>query len=106
RSAPTTSNVVSSTAKLPPIKKPYLDIPPGQVAISVPAGGELQAVGGWIQPGDRVDVLASGLPGERPGVWKIVFQNMIIQRAGPLGSADRKSTRLNSSHGSISYAVF
>src|SRR5207245_11399587 len=27
-------------------------------------------------------------------------------RAEPAGAADRKSTRLNSSHGSISYAVF
>ena len=32
--------------------------------------------------------MATGLPGERAGVWKIVFQNMIIQRAGPLGSAN------------------
>src|SRR2546429_6017471 len=29
-----------------------------------------------------------------------------LQRGGPRGSGDRKSTRLNSSHGYISYAVF
>jgi len=82
------SNVVSSVSKLPPVKKPYLDIPTGDVAVSVPAGGELQAVGGWIQPGDRVDVIATGLPGEKSGVWKTVFENLIIQRVGPVGSAN------------------
>src|SRR5438128_5569556 len=30
----------------------------------------------------------------------------LAQRKGPVFLADRKSTRLNSSHGSISYAVF
>jgi Flp pilus assembly protein CpaB len=84
----TQSNLVSSTAKLPPTLKPYLDIPAGQVAVTIPAGGELQAVGGFIQPDDRVDVLASGLPGQKQGTWKAVYQNIVIKHVGPVGSAN------------------
>src|SRR5687768_18032724 len=35
-----------------------------------------------------------------------VFDKPARELLGPLDSADRKSTRLNSSHGYISYAVF
>src|SRR5438445_2587822 len=39
-----------------------------------------------------------------PGVaWAVVCHR---QRVGQVGSGDRKSTRLNSSHANISYAVF
>src|SRR2546422_848487 len=40
----TGSVLVASQSKLPAVKKPFLDIPAGQVAISIPAGGELQTV--------------------------------------------------------------
>jgi pilus assembly protein CpaB len=83
KNTPLTDNVlVVSLSKLPPVKKPYLDIPSGQVALSIPAGGELVAVGGFIQPDDRVDVLASGLPDQKAGSWKAVIQNLRIVRTG------------------------
>lgn len=84
----TSSNVVASVSSIPPAKRPYLDIPAGQVAIAIPAGGELQAVGGFIQPDDRVDVMASGLPDMKPGLWKIVLTNMRINRIGGVTGAN------------------
>src|SRR2546422_4864229 len=42
-------------------------------------------------------------------VWGVslrVEQGKVISLIGPNGAGDRKSTRLNSSHGYISYAVF
>src|SRR2546429_6311571 len=47
-------------------------------------------VGGWL--GEALD-----LP---------VKEGLLVERAAKGGPADRKSTRLNSSHGYISYAVF
>src|SRR5207245_9079069 len=63
---------------------------------------------------DLADFAAQGV---LAGVYDIVIAAgvesmsripMLTSRIGqdPYGSADRKSTRLNSSHGSISYAVF
>jgi len=65
------------------VKKPYLDIPAGQVAISIPGGGELQQIGGYIQPDDRVDILWS------PGgdAWQVAFQNLKISHVGGVGAA-------------------
>ena len=76
--AVTTSFLVASQAKLPAAKKPYLDIPTGQVAVTVPAGGELQTVGGFIQPDDRVDILWSP-SGDK---WQVSFQNLKIAHVG------------------------
>src|SRR3989449_3507059 len=51
-------------------------------------------------------------PDERPGVVTHLFLELRTESRGPRGipgenrKADRKSTRLNSSHGYISYAVF
>jgi Flp pilus assembly protein CpaB len=84
----TDSILVSSLSKLPPVKKPFLDIPAGQVAISIPAGGELQTVGGFIQPDDRVDVIATGLPQMKAGTWRTIIQNVRIMHSGPVGSAN------------------
>jgi len=83
-SALSSSTLVSTLAKLPPAKKPYLDIPPGQVAISIPAGGELQQIGGFIQPDDRVDILWS----PSAGIWQVAFQNLRISHVGPVSSAN------------------
>jgi Flp pilus assembly protein CpaB len=82
-SAITSGVVVASLSKLPPVKKPYLDIPAGQVAISIPGGGELQQIGGYIQPDDRVDVLwnPSG------AAWQVAFQNLKISHVGGVGTA-------------------
>jgi Flp pilus assembly protein CpaB len=84
----TSSNLVASQSALPPVKKPYLDIPSGQVAVQIPAGGELVAAGGFIQPDDRVDILATGLPGMKASTWKIVYQNVVIAHVGGVASAN------------------
>jgi Flp pilus assembly protein CpaB len=82
-SAITSGVVVASLAKLPAVKKPYLDIPAGQVAISIPAGGELQQIGGYIQPDDRVDVLWAPTGNS----WQVAFQNLKISHVGGVGAA-------------------
>jgi Flp pilus assembly protein CpaB len=82
----TTANLVTSLAKVKPVAKPYLDIPKGQVAIAIPAGGELQAVGGYIQQDDRVDILYN--PNGSPKlVWKTTYQNLRVARIGPSAAA-------------------
>jgi Flp pilus assembly protein CpaB len=74
-------NLVSTVAKLPAQKKPYLDIPTGQVAIAIPAGGELQAVAGYIQQDDRVDIIFNP-NGNAKNPWKTTFQNLKVARVG------------------------
>src|SRR5207245_8452236 len=49
--------------------------------------------------------LRSRLSAERPGAAQQVAEMLLTNPLG-IGIRDRKSTRLNSSHGSISYAVF
>src|ERR1035437_85555 len=82
-SAITSGVVVASLSKLPAVKKPYLDIPAGEVAISIPGGGELQQIGGYIQADDRVDILWS--PGA--DTWPGAFQNLKIAHVGGVGAA-------------------
>jgi Flp pilus assembly protein CpaB len=77
----TNGNLVSTTAKLPVAKRPYLDIPAGQVAIAIPAGGELQAVGGNLQQDDRVDIIFSSTAAVKP-FWKTTFQNLKVAHFG------------------------
>src|SRR3712207_7907960 len=61
-----------------------------------------------LQPDERQAVVAPGGPaadgGDRPGRGGVVPQGAEARR--DLALADRKSTRLNSSHANISYAVF
>lgn len=86
----TNGNLVPTTAKLPAAKKPYLDIPTGQVAIAIPAGGELQAVGGNIQQDDRVDIIFN--PNNSPkAAWKTTFQNLRIARIGGAAASGSSS---------------
>src|SRR3712207_7862038 len=67
-------------------------------AVLVGPRGEV-AVGGPAQPGVAVEGPAALGAG--------VGQELLDQEAGVVGVAeDRKSTRLNSSHANISYAVF
>ncbi len=75
------SIVVSDLGKLKAAPKPYLDIPAGEVGMSIPAGGELQTVGGYIQPGDHVDVIVNF-----NGVWKLTVQNLVLQRSGSVAA--------------------
>src|SRR5256885_8555776 len=58
-----------------------------------------------FRPGDSVRVHAKVVEGDRERIQ--VFEGVVIRirTRGP-GSRDRKSTRLNSSHLVISYAVF
>lgn len=83
-SALSSSTLVTTLSKLPPVKKPYLDIPAGQVAISIPGGGELQQIGGFIQPDDRVDILWS----PDGTTWQVTFQNLRISHVGPFNSSN------------------
>src|SRR3712207_8205454 len=57
--------------------------------------------------GDQVAIVA-GDRGPRDRCGHPVLPGEILEPAGPLGvgGGDRKSTRLNSSHANISYAVF
>src|SRR5688572_18287850 len=52
-----------------------------------------------------VDVIEAGFPIASPGDFEAV-QAIAQQVEGPTICGDRKSTRLNSSHSQISYAVF
>jgi pilus assembly protein CpaB len=79
----TKDNLVSTQSKLPAQKKPYLDIPSGQVAISIPYGAELQAVSGYIQEGDKIDILYSpNASDQQKIVWKVTFQNLKVAKIG------------------------
>src|SRR2546422_6497563 len=60
------------------------------------------AVGGCVLPG-RARRLPRGSKGDETGRR---LASLRENRAAPLRRPDRKSTRLNSSHGYISYAVF
>src|SRR3712207_7818749 len=59
---------------------------------------------------DLVEVVAVGVPQKRPagvGERDVVRGRGAVRRlAGVVDREDRKSTRLNSSHANISYAVF
>src|SRR3712207_8918434 len=58
-----------------------------------------------FRPGDSVKVHVRVVEGNRSRIQ--VFQGVVIRRqGGGIRETDRKSTRLNSSHANISYAVF
>src|SRR2546422_7157427 len=62
---------------------------------------DLRSAGGTVRPGR-----ASGRPTSRRRGSRSRRRRRADLPAGRTASADRKSTRLNSSHGYISYAVF
>ena len=80
----TSSNLVNTQSKLPAQKKPFLDIPSGQVAVSIPYGAELQAVGGFVQEGDKVDILYIAPPDSAHGQLRVktTLQNLVVQKVG------------------------
>src|SRR2546429_4750522 len=57
-----------------------------------------------VLPVEMADDVAA--PAERPGLVREVEERLEFWQSRRLAVADRKSTRLNSSHGYISYAVF
>src|SRR5579864_7983905 len=58
------------------------------------------------QPELQIALIRSHAAGVGPPVDVEVVRAMMLLRARTLAMGDRKSTRLNSSHMSISYAVF
>ena len=77
----------------------YLPIPQGFVAVTIPAGGEINGVAGFIQAGDYISMIATVQlaqlqpPGAAPSTTgpisatKTVFQNLHILRLGPAATA-------------------
>lgn len=72
----------------------YLPIPQGFVAVTIPAGGEINGVAGFIQAGDYISMiatvqLAALQSGAAPPLGapttgtKTVFQNLHVLRLGP-----------------------
>jgi Flp pilus assembly protein CpaB len=83
----TNANLVGTQSQTPSQKKPFLDIPTGQVAVSIPYGAELQAVGGYIQEGDKIDILYAPNPSDtQKPAWKVTFQNLVVQKIGAQGA--------------------
>src|SRR5207245_9701925 len=62
--------------------------------------------GGSREPLGRADIEEKFFRNARLGGWRDEKMDAALTLAGTLWDGDRKSTRLNSSHGSISYAVF
>src|SRR2546422_6296739 len=62
----------------------------------------------WEQVGERLDavVVATGTGGTLTGIARYITPRKSSVRYVLIDPVDRKSTRLNSSHGYISYAVF
>src|SRR5207249_6900936 len=88
---------------------------------ALPISGALDRVSGKVEVGDGLELVAGGEipPTERPveGVPILhsikvlpkkdgIFTVSAVLGVDAAGESDRKSTRLNSSHVSISYAVF
>jgi Flp pilus assembly protein CpaB len=91
--SPITTGMIGTTLNNPVLGKPILSIPKGDVAIAIPSGGDLQNVAGFIQSGDHIDILASSLPGQRPGEIHTTFTDLIIQLAGaPAGGSATGAT--------------
>lgn len=72
----------------------YLPIPKGYVALTIPAGGEINGVAGFIQAGDYVSLIATvqlaqiptgapPAPNQPTSATRTVFQNLQILRLGP-----------------------
>src|SRR5207248_4872020 len=74
-------------------------------------GGGLRARERLAQPRDqalveRVRRLQAAEPRERQEAPRLERERPLVEQAGLIALSDRKSTRLNSSHRTISYAVF
>src|SRR5438094_1339867 len=85
----------------PPISFFFTDTPTTEIyTLSLHDALPISALGArGLRPGDRVLIAAPNSP-ELVHVWLGTIW------AGGIPAADRKSTRLNSSHRTISYAVF
>src|SRR3712207_8366320 len=58
------------------------------------------------RPGELLPVPLVGHAGDRPGAVALLRDGQVRPARRGLPRGDRKSTRLNSSHANISYAVF
>ena len=93
KGTPITKSMVVPTLAAPitPVTQ-YLKIPTGQVAIAIPSGGDLQNVAGFIQSGDHIDIIATGLPGQKPGTVTFAFTDLKIElTAGSTAGASSQS---------------
>jgi Flp pilus assembly protein CpaB len=81
----TAALVVEVKSAIGKVKSPYLDIPKGDVAVSIPAGDELHVVGGYIQTGDYVNMLTADP--KNPNTWKFQIENLQVQELGTVSNA-------------------
>src|SRR3712207_7026107 len=65
--------------------------------------GRNRAVGLRLAQGESLAAIQAGTPTVAEGVYTT---RSVHEKAARMGIPDRKSTRLNSSHANISYAVF
>lgn len=79
--------VSAASAAQPSSQAAPLDIPPGEVALAIPSGDALSNVAGYIQSGDKVDVLVRGLPGQPAGQVAMTFRDLTIELAGSTPAA-------------------
>ena len=93
----------------------YLPIPKGYVALTIPAGGEINGVAGFIQAGDYVSLIAtvqlapfqtasSPAPGTPTSATRTVFQNLQILRLGPASTTVQQAGGTSSAAGSSGQA--
>src|SRR5438270_808043 len=84
-----------------------LPISPGRLVVEQDAADGVQAVGLAVVDGDPVAVDLGDTIGRARVEGRRLALRSLLRLAEHLGRArDRKSTRLNSSHSQISYAVF
>src|SRR2546422_8859492 len=82
------------------------DRPGGAYPDALPAPGTPRLVGIAVRPDDDLDVLAALGHVEHPHHLDVLARPHAARAQDAGAHVDRKSTRLNSSHGYISYAVF
>src|SRR5688572_32670016 len=61
---------------------------------------------GYMDPGNWATDIAGGSQFGYKLIWVLLMSNLMALLLQSLSAQDRKSTRLNSSHSQISYAVF
>ena len=82
---------------------PLLNIPAGTVAMTVPAGGELNGVAGYPAPGDQLDLIVTTPP---PGdMTKTVFTSLVILRVNGPDSGTTASGATSGNETSFTLAV-
>lgn len=91
KNTPITSDALVSAPAAAPAStsQGVLDIPAGQVAVAIPAGDPINNVAGFVQSGDKVDILVRNIPGQTPGQVATTFTNLTIQLANNSSAGGR-----------------